>query len=142
MSKLFGFGKFLLSLEICFVIYWFSTAIYTIISFSSSDGESYRLYASFLGIHPLITPAAILFVLENSDKSPIKAVAWLFIGSLFYDIVSLMDFVQHSVRETIPVVWNIQYAASIWLVILSSVSLAWYSYILFTNAKTKKVPVF
>ncbi len=142
MSKLFGFGKFLLVLEICFVIFWFITSINNIYSFSTHDSESYRLVGGFLGIHPLITPAAILFVIENSEKPPVLAVVWLFIGSLFYDLVSLMDVSVHLSKEIIPVAWNIQYASSIWLVCLSGLTLAWYICILKTNAKTTKKTFF
>jgi hypothetical protein len=119
------FAKFLIVLELLFIVYWFTSQVYIIFSYDAPTNEKYRIAGLFIGIHSLVSPAAILFVINSSDK-PHLSLLWIFIMTLLYDMIELFDVSQRLDQSIVPIAWNLQCAAVIWTFILSSMEAIWY----------------
>ena len=119
-----NFAKFLIALEICYAIYWFITSAFIVYSYDSISSDRYRVASLFLGIHSLILPTAILYVINSTDR-PIL-VLWLFVVSFLYDLIELFDVTHHLDRIILPLAWNLACATVIWAFTLSTMALFWY----------------
>ena len=118
------FAKFLIFLEICYTIYWFTIATFIVYSYDTATSEIYRVGILFLGIHLLITPTAIFYVINSSDRPVL--ILWIFVISFFYDMVGLFDVTHHLDHLIIPLAWKLEYVACIWIFVMSTLALFWY----------------
>ncbi len=118
-------AKFLIFLEICFLIYWFVCQTIIVFQYDDASSEKYRAAGLFIGIHSLISPAAILFVINSADK-PHMSLLWIFLITLLYDMIGLFDVSHHLDHAIIPIAFNLQCAGVIWAFILSLIEAVWY----------------
>jgi len=119
------FATFLIILEICFIIYWFVSQTIIVFTYDAASSEKYRIAGLFIGIHSLVNPAAILFVLNSLDK-PHLSLLWIFVMTLFYDMIELFDVSQRLDQTIIPLAWNLQCAGVIWTFTMSLITAIWY----------------
>ncbi len=118
-------AKCLIFLEICFIIYWFISQTVIVFSYDSVSSEKYRIAGLFIGIHSLISPAAILFVINSADK-PHMSLLWIFFMTLLYDMIELFDVSNRLDTSIIPLAWNLQCAGVIWTFTMSLIEAVWY----------------
>ncbi len=130
-------GKFLICIEICFIAYWFISQTYIIFTFDTVSSDRYRIAGLFIGIHSLVSPAAILFVLNSSDKHS-WSLLWIFLFTLLYDMIELFDIVHHLDRGVISIAWNLQCTAVIWTFTMSLLEAVWYMAIVFGGNNSEK----
>ena len=132
-----NFAKFLIFLEICFIIYWFVAQTVIIFSYDSIISEKYRVAGLFIGIHSLISPAAILFVINSADK-PHLSLLWIFVMTLLYDMIELFDVSSRLDTTIIPLAWNLQCAGVIWTFTMSLLAAVWYLTLSCSGNKSEK----
>ena len=132
-----NFAKFLIFLEICFVIYWFIAQTVIIFTYDTISSEKYRAAGLFIGIHSLISPAAILYVINSPDK-PHLTLLWIFIITLLYDMIELFDVSNRLDATIIPLAWNLQCAGVIWAFTMSVLAAVWYLTLSCSGNKSEK----
>lgn len=137
-TKKMKFALFLIFLELCFIIYWFTTQTYIIFTYDTVLSEKYRIAGLFIGIHSLVAPAAILFVINSSDK-PHPSILWIFLMTLLYDMVELFDVSSRLDQTIIPIAWNLQAAGVAWTFSLSVIEAIWYVFSLRDKNTEKRI---
>jgi hypothetical protein len=133
------FAKFLIFLEICYSIYWFCSFTFIVFSYDTVSGTVYRIAGLFLGIHSLILPTAILYVINSPDRPVL--ILWIFVISFLYDLLELFDIAHHLDTIVIPLAWRLACAASIWAFSMSVLTLFWYI-IQLSREKVKKSSIY
>jgi hypothetical protein len=133
-----SFPKFLILLEICFLIYWFITQTYITFSYDAVTNEKYRAAGLFIGIHSLISPAAILYAINSPDK-PHPSLLWIFVITLLYDMIELFDVSSRLDQTIVPIAWNLQCASVIWTFSMSVLAVIWYLSVVINSEKGSKL---
>ena len=130
----------ILFFEACYIIYWSVTMFYLVFLIETDGGEKYRLFHAILGVHMLIAPAGIFYLLESHTRKPYTFIIWLFFGIFIFDLFAVLDVFIH-LKKTIFDFWQIEAAAATWPFILSTFTLIWYIYILWTfkEPENKKI---
>jgi hypothetical protein len=110
--------------------------MYLVFAIETDAGEKYRAFQGTLGVHLLIAPAGIFYVLESHKKKPYMFLVWIFFGIFVFDFYAVLETFIH-LKRTIFDFWQVIAASSTWPFILSTSTLAWYIYILCTEPKIK-----
>lgn len=124
VKEQFHFAKVLIFLEIGYAIYWFTSATFIVYSYDTATSDRYRIGSLFLGIHSLILPTAIFYVINSSDRPVL--ILWVFVISALYDLLELFDITTHLDRVLLPTAWRLECGAVIWAFTMSVLALFWY----------------
>lgn len=124
--------------EACYILYWSITMFYLVFVIETDSGEKYRLYHAILGVHMLIAPAGIFYLLESHSRKPYIFIAWLFFGIFIFDLFAVLEVFIH-LKRNIYDFWQVEAAAATWPFILSAFTFIWYCIILLTYKENKKI---
>lgn len=134
LPQKYYFAVVLLFFEACYILFWTISMFYLVFAIETDGGEKYRLFHGILGVHLVIAPTGIFYVVENHRKNPYTFVLWLFLAIFVFDLFAVLEVYIH-LKRTIYDFWVIEAISATWSGSLSLLAVFWYMYILWTRKK-------
>jgi hypothetical protein len=128
MATVFQVGVVLLFFEACYILYWLASMFFLVIGDNSSS--SHKTFHALLAIHMVTIPIALLYVIESRKKTIYWYLMWVFLAGFFLDLFSLLEVALHPDGVAHPTAYNLQFAAAVWTVTMSSILVVWFGFVI------------